>query len=136
MQGRASITADDDVSKPDTKHVDEACSKPVGVHTVATPESLRGMAEDELKKLEKKMVRKVDFVILPIMTVLYILNYVDRSALAASKVYGITKDLNMSEHDFATAISILFVGYIPFQIPSNLIITKVSRPGLCKLGGP
>ena len=25
------------------------------------------------------------------------------------------------------------VGYIPFQIPSNLIITKVSRPGLCKL---
>ncbi|KAK7958995.1 MFS general substrate transporter [Apiospora aurea] len=130
MQGRASIPADDDVSKPDTKHVDEAGSKSVGVYTVATPESLRGMAEDDLKKLEKKMVRKVDFVILPIMTVLYILNYVDRSALAASKVYGITKDLNMSEHDFATAISILFVGYIPFQIPSNLIITKVSRPGL------
>jgi hypothetical protein len=24
------------------------------------------------------------------------------------------------------------VGYIPFQIPSNMIITKVSRPGLCK----
>ncbi|KAK7912290.1 MFS transporter, partial [Apiospora marii] len=96
------------------------------------------------------MVRKVDFVILPIMTILYILNsqysstvenglltslavVVDRSALAASKVYGITDDLNMSEQDFATAISILFVGYIPFQIPSNLIITKVSRPGLCKL---
>ncbi|KAK8036097.1 hypothetical protein PG993_008711 [Apiospora rasikravindrae] len=129
-QNTLGITADDDFPKPGTKHVDEACSKSVGVHTVATPESLRGMAEDELKKLEKRMVRKVDFVILPIMTILYILNFVDRSALAASKVYGITKDLNMSEHDFATAISILFVGYIPFQIPSNLLITKISRPGL------
>jgi hypothetical protein len=42
------------------------------------------------------------------MGILYILNYVDRSALAATKVYGIMEDLNMSTSDFATAISILF----------------------------
>ncbi|KAK8123986.1 MFS general substrate transporter [Apiospora kogelbergensis] len=127
---RPSITADGDFSKSGAQHVDEALSKSVEDYAIATPESLRDMTDDDLQKLETKMVRKVDFVILPIITVLYILNFVDRSALAASKVYGITKDLNMSERDFATAISILFVGYIPFQIPSNLIITKVSRPGL------
>lgn len=33
---------------------------------------------------------------------------VDRSALAAAKVYGIMDDLHMSTNDFATAISILF----------------------------
>ncbi|KAK7994152.1 hypothetical protein PG989_007533 [Apiospora arundinis] len=127
---KADIKAHDGAFKQGAPHVDEAFSKSVDDHTVAVPESLCAMSDEELKKLEKKMVRKVDFVILPIMTILYILNYVDRSALAASKVYGITKDLKMSEQDFATAISILFVGYIPFQIPSNLIITKVSRPGL------
>lgn len=42
------------------------------------------------------------------MGILYILNYVDRSALAATKVYGIMDDLNMDETQFATAISILF----------------------------
>lgn len=57
---------------------------------------------------------------------------VDRSALAATKVYGIMEDLGMNTTDFATVISILFVGYLPFQIPSNLLITKISRPGLCK----
>ncbi len=41
-------------------------------------------------------------------------------------------DLNMSTQDFATAISILFVGLPAFQLPSNLLITKISRPGLCK----
>jgi hypothetical protein len=33
---------------------------------------------------------------------------VDRSALAAAKVYGIMDDLHMTTNDFATAISILF----------------------------
>lgn len=42
------------------------------------------------------------------MGVLYILNYVDRSALAATKVYGIMEDLGMDAQQFATAISILF----------------------------
>lgn len=36
----------------------------------------------------------------------------------------------MSTQQFATAISILFVGYLPFQIPSNLIITRIPRPGM------
>lgn len=40
------------------------------------------------------------------------------------------EDLRMNEQQFATAIAILFAGYLPFQIPSNLIITKIPRPGL------
>lgn len=39
-------------------------------------------------------------------------------------------DLNMTTQQFASAISILFVGYLPFQIPSNLFISRISRPGL------
>ncbi|KAH8169822.1 major facilitator superfamily protein [Sarocladium implicatum] len=94
------------------------------------PESLRAMSPEEIRTLEKKMVRKMDIVIMPIMGILYVLNYVDRSALAATKVYGIMDDLGMTEAQFATAIAILFAGYIPFQIPSNLIMTKITRPGL------
>lgn len=58
------------------------------------------------------------------------MNYVDRQNLAAAKLQGIMEDLNMTTQQFATAVSILFVGYLPFQIPSNLIITKISRPGM------
>ncbi|CAH0034038.1 unnamed protein product [Clonostachys rhizophaga] len=94
------------------------------------PESLRQYSADEMKRLEKKLVRKIDLVILPIVGILYILNYIDRQNLAAAKLHGITDDLHMTTEQFATAISILFVGYLPFQIPSNLIITKLSRPGL------
>ncbi|KAJ8108325.1 hypothetical protein OPT61_g8251 [Boeremia exigua] len=94
------------------------------------PESLRGLSKEELADLNRKLVRKMDLIILPIIGILYILNYIDRQNLAAAKLQGIMEDLNMTTQQFATAISILFVGYLPFQIPSNMIITMVPRPGL------
>jgi hypothetical protein len=66
------------------------------------------------------------------MGILYVLNYIDRQNLAAAKLQGIMEDLDMTTQQFATAISILFVGYLPFQLPSNLIISRLTRPGLCK----
>jgi MFS family permease len=94
------------------------------------PESLRNQNEEEIKSLNRKLVRKIDSIILPIIGILYILNYIDRQNLAAAKLQGITDDLQMTTQQFATAISILFVGYLPFQIPSNLIIARISRPGM------
>lgn len=94
------------------------------------PESLQGLSEDELSRLSKKIVRKIDLLVLPTIGILYILNYIDRQNLASAKLQGITDDLHMSTSQFATAVSILFVGYLPFQIPSNLLITKIARPGM------
>lgn len=94
------------------------------------PESLRGLGEDEIAQLNKKLVRKIDLLVLPTIGILYILNYIDRQNLASAKLQGITEDLHMTTQQFATAVSILFVGYLPFQVPSNLLITKISRPGL------
>ncbi|WAO94740.1 Hypothetical protein NCS54_01233800 [Fusarium falciforme] len=94
------------------------------------PESLVHLSEAELSAMNKKLVRKIDLIILPIIGILYILNYIDRQNLAAAKLQGITEDLNMTTEQFATSISILFVGYLPFQIPSNLIISRIARPGL------
>ncbi|KAH8881032.1 MFS general substrate transporter [Thozetella sp. PMI_491] len=124
--------SDPEVVKHEANPVHEELSdeKTAPLSTVPKPESIASMTDEELRQLEVSMVRKLDFVIMPIMGILYILNYVDRSALAAAKVYGIMGDLNMSTNDFATAISILFVGYLPFQIPSNLIMTRIPRPGL------
>jgi sugar phosphate permease len=94
------------------------------------PETLRNLGSVEIKKLNDKLVRKMDFIILPTIGILYILNYIDRQNLAAAKLQGITDSLHMSTQQFATVVSILFVGYLPFQVPSNLLITKISRPGM------
>lgn len=94
------------------------------------PESLRSLDEAEIQQLNKKIIRKIDLLVLPTIGILYILNYIDRQNLASAKLQGIMEDLNMNTEQFATAVSILFVGYLPFQIPSNLLITKIARPGM------
>jgi sugar phosphate permease len=58
---------------------------------------------------------------------MYWLNYLDRNAIALAKVNGIQDDLNLSGSQYQTCVSILFVGYILGQIPSNMLLTRV-RP--------
>jgi MFS family permease len=49
--------------------------------------------------------------------------------ISLARVQGIEADLGMQGKNFNTAISILFVGYILGQVPSNLVLTRV-RPSL------
>ncbi|KAH9434782.1 hypothetical protein MCOR02_003745 [Pyricularia oryzae] len=78
---------------------------------------------------EKALVRKLDWRIMPTLCVMYFLNYVDRNAIAQARLNNLEKDLGMSGFDFNVAVSILFVGYVLFQIPSNMLITRI-RPSL------
>ena len=67
---------------------------------------------------------------------MYWLNYLDRNAIALAKLNGIQKDLNLSGTQYQTCVSILFVGYILGQIPSNMLLTRV-RPSyymVCTMG--
>jgi MFS family permease len=77
----------------------------------------------------KKLLRKVDIRLLPILVIMYLLNFLDRSNLAQARLGGIEKDLGMTGTDFNLATSILFVGYLTMQLPSNLLITRV-RPSI------
>ncbi|TGJ88283.1 hypothetical protein E0Z10_g432 [Xylaria hypoxylon] len=129
------ISSEDDTAKVPVSISDDNASVAEGQFNVignfdSRPEALQGFSRKEVELLNQKLVRKIDCFILPIIGILYILNYIDRQNLAAAKLQGIMEDLNLSTQQFATAVSILFVGYLPFQIPSNLLITKIPRPGL------
>ncbi|KAH7320623.1 major facilitator superfamily domain-containing protein [Stachybotrys elegans] len=79
---------------------------------------------------EIRLVRKLDLCIMPCLMFMYFLNYIDRAALPQARLNGLEADLGMPEEStqFNTAVSILFVGYVLMQVPSNMIITKV-KPG-------
>src|SRR3569833_791553 len=56
-------------------------------------------------------------------------NYVDRGALAQARLNNLDRDLHMVGEYFNTAVSILTVGYVLMQLPSNMLLTRV-RPSL------
>ncbi|RYP73075.1 hypothetical protein DL771_003826 [Monosporascus sp. 5C6A] len=79
--------------------------------------------------VEIRLVRKLDLWVMPTLWLMYWLNYLDRNAITLARLNGLEEDLNLVGTEYNTAVSILFVGYILGQIPSNMALTKV-RPSI------
>jgi MFS family permease len=60
----------------------------------------------------------------------YILNYLDRNNIAAARLAGLEDELQLHGTQYQTAVSILFVGYLLMQVPSNLFLNKIGKPRL------
>lgn len=80
--------------------------------------------------IERKLRRKIDGLIMPLVILVYLMNYIDRNNYAAARLQGLEKDLNLVGGDYQTALSILFVGYVLMQVPSNLLLNYAGRPSL------
>ncbi len=44
------------------------------------------------------------------------MNYIDRNNYPAARLSGLQEDLNMSDQQYQTGLSILFVGYVLMQV--------------------
>ncbi|KAI9837836.1 MAG: hypothetical protein M1819_006770 [Sarea resinae] len=72
----------------------------------------------------KKLVRKLDLHIIPVVMGLYLLSFLDRVNIGNARLYGLEEDLNLTGNKFQVATSILFVPYILSELPSNLVLKK------------
>ncbi|KAJ5758085.1 uncharacterized protein N7511_006779 [Penicillium nucicola] len=81
------------------------------------------------KKVETQLRRKIDTRILPLIVLIYLLNYLDRNSITQARLYGLQEDTGVKGAEYQTAISIFSAGYILMQIPSTLLMTRF-RPSI------
>ncbi|KAI0005089.1 MFS general substrate transporter [Russula compacta] len=79
--------------------------------------------------LERRLLRKLDLR-MSILVLIYVLNYVDRNNVSAARLEGFEADLHLKGQQFNTLLSILYVGYILMQIPSNLFLNYMGKPSI------
>ncbi|KAG1877319.1 MFS general substrate transporter [Suillus subluteus] len=79
--------------------------------------------------VEKRLLRKLDLR-MAFLVLIYIMNIMDRYNVAAARLHGFEEDLGMTGNQFNTLVSILFVGYLLTQTPSNIILHHMKRPSL------
>lgn len=75
---------------------------------------------------EKALLRKLDLRLLPAVSVLYLLSFLDRSNVANARIEGLTTDLNMTGNQYLTGLTLYFVGYVLFEIPCNIILKRTT----------
>ncbi|KAI9040023.1 vitamin H transporter [Aspergillus affinis] len=78
---------------------------------------------------EKALVRKIDLTLLPTIWIMYLLSYLDRTNIGNAKISGMEVDLNLSSNQYSIALVVFFIGYVVFEVPSNLALGR-SRPSI------
>lgn len=64
----------------------------------------------ELKKLEKSLLRKLDWIFLPTVTMMLLMGYLDRINVANARLAGLQDDLGMSDEMWSLGISMFYIG--------------------------
>jgi MFS family permease len=73
---------------------------------------------------EQQLYRKVSWRIIPILLTAYILAYLDRVNIGFAKLQMLN-DLHFSETIYGLGAGMFFIGYFLFEVPSNLIMSRV-----------
>ncbi|OTA55478.1 MFS general substrate transporter [Hypoxylon sp. EC38] len=96
---------------------------------------------EEERKLDRTILWKRDLVIVPIMGVLYMVLFLDRTNIANARSLGIgqpdglERALNMPSNGYNTALWIFYIPFVLAEVPANLILNlNKIRPGVW-LGG-
>ncbi|KAF3067218.1 hypothetical protein GL218_08549 [Daldinia childiae] len=75
---------------------------------------------------EKKLLRKLDLHIIPLVMLLYTFSFLDRVNIGNARLYGLETDLGLVGNQFQVAVSIFFVTYLFFEVPSNLVLKPLT----------
>ena len=75
---------------------------------------------------EKRLVRKCDLYVIPVLSLLYSLAFIDRINIGNARLQGLEKDLKMRGQDYNVALFVFFIPYILSELPSNLLIRKIA----------
>lgn len=73
---------------------------------------------------EKALIRKLDVHLIPLVMALYLFSFLDRVNIGNARLYHLEADLGLEGSQFQVAVSILFVTYVIFEVPSNLVLKK------------
>ncbi|KFH44059.1 putative transporter -like protein [Hapsidospora chrysogenum ATCC 11550] len=79
------------------------------------------------RRAERRLRNKIDLMIMPTICLLYLFCFIDRANIGNARIAGMDMDLGMKGFDYNATLSMFYVSYIVFEMPSNV---------LCKWMGP
>lgn len=129
-----SLIANMSSSNSETHHDDKAQSKAADGTVLSTMS--RGDAPGSVDGEgfpadvdEKKLMRKIDFRLIPWLCVLYLLSFLDRAAIGNARLYGLEKELKLTSQQYGLALTVFFFPYALFEVPSNILLKRL-RPSI------
>ncbi|KAF2714939.1 MFS general substrate transporter [Pleomassaria siparia CBS 279.74] len=77
-------------------------------------------------QLRRKVLWKMDVRLLPILALLFLCSFIDRTNIGNAKILGLETDLHLTDHQYAIGLCVFYATYIASELPSNLVLKKMS----------
>lgn len=78
--------------------------------------------------IEKRLVHKFDWRLMPMFATMYFFSSLDRSNISNAKVAGMTADLGITDAQYSTVASVLYATYIPVMLPGVWLMKLFKKP--------
>ncbi|KAH9832608.1 MFS general substrate transporter [Rhodofomes roseus] len=74
---------------------------------------------------EKALLRKMDWQLVPWLSFLFLLSFLDRTSVGNAKLYGIEQALHINDTQYLIALTVFFIPYAFFEVPSNIVLKRL-----------
>ncbi|KAL4865238.1 hypothetical protein BDV12DRAFT_154653 [Aspergillus spectabilis] len=73
---------------------------------------------------DKRILRRIDLYLLPIMAISYMFQFLDKSAMSFTAILGLEEDLNLHGDDYSWASSIYYFGYLAASYVAAVLLVR------------
>ncbi|KAL8659918.1 MAG: hypothetical protein Q9202_006899 [Teloschistes flavicans] len=132
LDGRKQSTAtgEDLVTVETLRDADEALSF-LENHPRSAQIAEEGNAILEDPQQLKKLVRKIDLTIAPLLACVYFLQFLDKTTLSYTAVMGIRTDTHLKGQDYSNLSMLFYIeGFLAAEFPTQYLAQRISRLGL------
>ncbi|KAF2405535.1 MFS nicotinic acid transporter-like protein Tna1 [Trichodelitschia bisporula] len=87
------------------------------------------LSAEEKAAIDKKLVRKLDLKLIPWLSFLYLISFLDRTNIGNAKIDGLIKDLKMTNNQYNISLTVFFISYSLFEPLTNVLLKRM-RPSV------
>ncbi|KAI9497525.1 major facilitator superfamily domain-containing protein [Zychaea mexicana] len=74
---------------------------------------------------ERKLVKKINWVFMPLVIMILFVQFIDKSTLTVSALFGIYEDTGITHDEFGWLGSLFYIGYLAIQLPNQYLLQRV-----------
>ncbi|KAJ9293744.1 hypothetical protein DTO217A2_9257 [Paecilomyces variotii] len=104
-------------------------SKPTATRAEFIDDPDDGLSEEEKAKIDRKLLWRLDLMLIPWLCLLYLASFLDRTNIGNAKLEGLQEDLRMTNSQYNLTLTVFFISYSVFEPLTNVLLKRL-RPSV------
>lgn len=92
----------------------------------ALPDPDAGKTDEERAAIDRKLMWRVDLHLVPWLSLLYLMSFLDRTNIGNARLAGLQKDLNMTDPNYNMSLTIFFISYALCEPATNALLKRLT----------